>query len=176
MKGVPLFFFIFSILHILGEAPANAFLIHVQNQPAPLKTNTKRKLSILELFSKKPPTPTYTTKGGASGANPNSVNNVMQLLQMADSFSNDPNLSVQVQVNYKNGNDVSNSTARVKERRLKQSDDNGSTKKKNKKTKAKKSRKETQKPLKQSKLKKTTDKKLKGGKSTGKAKKTKNQK
>ena len=82
-----------QIFILLGIVVGSGLSFVIQS-PQNIKPK-KRKLSFMEIFTQKSKTP----KNAESGE---SVKKVMNLLQLADSFAEDPNFSVNVEVYYKN--------------------------------------------------------------------------
>ena len=79
-----------TIIALLLASPALTFVAQLNNND---QANSKRQLSFMDIF-----------KGSSSKstASSDSVQRLLQLLQLADSFSTDPNINVAVTVNYKN--------------------------------------------------------------------------
>ena len=139
MKSVPQLLLFLAFIHILTLNYVLAFLIQTNNRIIPTVPQTKRKLSFMDIFTSKQRATVPTMTSGTSTA---SVNNIMKLLKMADSFSNDPNFNVKVQVNYKNEPSSPADSVLAKERRLNLSEDSEKPKKKKQSKKQNKQKKE----------------------------------
>ena len=85
------FISIFLILNSFAIHHLHSFVLQAKTPNTPNTNSGNRKLSFMDLFRSKtdlPPSP--------------SVNRILQLLQLADTFTQDPNFSVNVDVTYKN--------------------------------------------------------------------------
>lgn len=79
-----------TLIAFLVITPAHTFVAQFNKND---KENAKRQLSFMDIFK------SSSSKTTATG---DSVQRLLQLLQLADSFSSDPNINVAVTVNYKN--------------------------------------------------------------------------
>ena len=144
MKGVSKFLLFLIFALNFGQT----FLIQSQHRPTPSVPAAKRKLSFMDIFTKKQ-TATVTSIPSSSSSS-DSVNKVMQLLQLADSFTNDPNFNVNVQVNYRN--DPNNSGSPFAKARQLRSNDDSETLLKTAKSKTTKQQKKNRKNTKTQKI------------------------